>query len=41
MAERDGSMAHPVTAEDLDALNALVRDGLIDVVSIDEHGTPS
>jgi len=30
-----------VSQEDLDALNALVQDGLIEVVSIDEHGEPS
>ena len=30
-----------VSQEDLDALNYLVQDGLIEVVSIDEHGEPS
>jgi len=30
-----------VSQEDLDALNALVQDGLIEVVSIDEFGEPS
>ena len=30
-----------VSQEDLDALNALVQDGLVDVVSIDEDGEPS
>jgi hypothetical protein len=30
-----------VSQEDLDALNALVQDGLVEVVSVDEDGEPS
>jgi hypothetical protein len=38
---RDDCGMRKVSQEDLDALNSLVRDGLIEVVSIDEHGEPS
>jgi hypothetical protein len=38
---RDYRGMRKVSQEDLDALNSLVQDGLIEVVSIDEHGEPS
>jgi hypothetical protein len=33
-------MPHKLSAEDLEALNVLVQDGLIEVVSVDPDGTP-
>jgi hypothetical protein len=38
---RDDGGMRKVSQEDLDALNYLVQDGLIEVVSIDEFGEPS
>jgi hypothetical protein len=38
---RDDRGMRKVSQEDLDALNHLVQDGLIEVVSIDEFGEPS
>jgi hypothetical protein len=33
-------MPHKLSVEDLEALNVLVQDGLIEVVSVDPDGTP-
>jgi hypothetical protein len=34
-------MPHKLSVEDLEALNVLVQDGLIEVVSVDPDGTPN
>jgi hypothetical protein len=38
---RDDGGMREANQEDLEALNNLVQDGLIEVVSIDEYGEPS
>jgi hypothetical protein len=39
--KRDDCGMRKVSQEDIDALNALVQDGLVEIVSIDEDGEPS